>query len=66
MEIQISEQTSTDASGVVSVIGYSVTFINRNKKKIINDSDFFSNGTDVEAKITQLKKLLKTYFDAQV
>lgn len=66
MEIQISEQTATDANGIVSVIGYSVTFINRNKKKIINDSDFFLNGTDVEVKITQLKKLLKTYFDAQV
>jgi hypothetical protein len=66
MEIQISEQTSTDANGVVSVIGYYVTFVNRNKKRSINESDLFITGTDVEAKISQLKKLLKTYFDAQV
>lgn len=66
MEIQISENTFTDANGVVSIIGYSVTFINKNKKKIINDSDLFPIGSDVEVKIGQLKKLLKAYFDTQV
>jgi hypothetical protein len=66
MEIHISEQTSTDASGVVSVIGYYVTFINKNKKKTINDADFFPEGSEVDVKIKQLKRLLKTHFDAQV
>ena len=66
MEIQISEQTSVDANGVVSVIGYYVTFINKNKKKIINDSDLFPVGSDVDVRIGQLKKLLKNHFDAQV
>lgn len=62
MEILISEQTQigTDAKG------YSITFINRNKKKTINEQDFFADGSEIEAKVQQLKKLLKTYFDAQV
>ena len=66
MEIQISEQTATDVNGVVSIIGYYVTFINKNKKKIINDSDLFPVGSDVDVRIGQLKKLLKNHFDAQV
>ena len=48
------------------VSNYNVTFINRNKKKTVNDADFFPDGSDVEVKIGQLKKLLKQYFDAQV
>jgi len=60
MEINISEQTQND------VAGCNVTFINRTKKKVVNDADFFPEGSDVEVKIKQLKKLLKTYFDAQV
>ena len=45
--------------------GYNVTVVNRLKKRAINDSDFFPDGSDVEKKIQQLKVLLKTYFDAQ-
>ena len=62
MEILISEQTQigTDAKG------YSITFINRNKKKTMNEQDFFADGSEIEAKVQQLKKLLKQYFDAQV
>ena len=61
MEILISEIENMDGTK-----GYSVTFINRNKKRSINDTDFFPNGSDVEIKIGELKKLLKNYFNAQV
>ncbi len=61
MEILISETTTSD-----NITGFNVTFINRNKKKTVNDADFFPAGSDVEVKIGQLKKLLKQYFDAQV
>ena len=63
MEILISEIVQNDQSPAA---GFNVTFINRNKKKTINDSDFFPAGSDVETKINDLKKLLKTYFNAQV
>lgn len=62
MEILISEQVQSETN----TTGYSVTYINRNKKKTINDTDFFPNGSDIETKIQQLRKLLKNYFDAQV
>lgn len=62
MEILISETVQSEFGAA----GFNVTFINRNKKKTINDADFFAAGSDVEVKIGQLKKLLKTYFDAQV
>ena len=61
MEILISETTTSE-----NIAGCNVTFINRNKKKVINDADFFPEGSEVDVKIKQLKKLLKTYFDAQV
>jgi len=61
MEILISETTTSE-----NITGFNVTFINRTKKKTINDADFFPEGSDVEVKIKQLKKLLKQYFDAQV
>lgn len=61
MEILISEIENMDGTK-----GYSVTFINRNKKRSTNDTDFFPNGSDVEIKIGELKKLLKNYFNAQV
>ena len=61
MEILITEMTTSD-----NITGFNVTFINRNKKKTVNDADFFPTGSDVEVKIGQLKKLLKQYFDAQV
>ena len=37
-----------------------------NKKKTINDADFFPEGSEVDVKIKQLKRLLKQHFDAQV
>jgi hypothetical protein len=63
MEIIISEINQNDQTPVA---GSNVTFINRTKKKTINDNDFFPAGSDVEVKIGQLKKLLKQHFDAQV
>lgn len=65
MEILICEQTQSDAEGL-PIKGYSITFVNRNKKKTMNEQDFFADGSEVEAKVGQLKRLLKTYFDAQV
>jgi hypothetical protein len=62
MEILISEYTSSDST----TTGFNVTFVNRNKKKVVNDADFFPEGSEVDVKIKQLKKLLKIYFDAQV
>lgn len=62
MEILISEYTSSDST----TTGFNVTFINRNKKKTINDADFFEDGSDIAQKVIQLKRLLKIYFDAQV
>jgi hypothetical protein len=61
MEILISETTTSE-----NITGFNVTFINRTKKKTINDADFFPEGSEVDVKIKQLKKLLKQYFDAQV
>lgn len=62
MEILISEQTQIGTNAT----GYSITFVNRNKKKTMNEQDFFADGSEIEIKVQQLKKLLKTYFDAQV
>ena len=61
MEILITEMTTSD-----NITGFNVTFINRNKKKTTNDVDFFADGSEISQKVTQLKRLLKTYFDAQV
>ena len=60
MEILISETTTSE-----NITGFNVTFINRTKKKMINDADFFPEGSEVEVKIKQLKRLLKQHFDAQ-
>ena len=62
MEILISEYTSSDNT----TTGFNITFVNRNKKKAINESDFFPDGSEIAQKVIQLKRLLKTYFDAQV
>lgn len=62
MEILINESTQSDTNAT----GFNVTFVNRNKKRSINDTDFFPTGSDVEVKIGELKKLLKNYFNAQV
>ena len=61
MEILITEMTTSE-----NITGFNVTFINRNKKKVVNDADFFPEGSEVEVKIKQLKRLLKQHFDAQV
>jgi len=61
MEILITETTTSE-----NITGFNVTYINRNKKKTINDADFFPEGSEVDLKIKQLKKLLKQHFDAQV
>ena len=63
MEILISEINQNDQSPVA---GFNITFVNRNKKKAINESDFFADGSEIVQKVIQLKRLLKTHFDAQV
>jgi hypothetical protein len=60
MEILITEMTTSE-----NITGFNVTFINRNKKKTINESDFFADGSEIAQKVTQLKKLLKDYFISQ-
>jgi predicted nuclease of restriction endonuclease-like (RecB) superfamily len=62
MEILISEINQNDQS---LTAGFSITFVNRSKKKAINEQDFFADSTEIAQKVTQLKRLLKTYFDAQ-
>jgi hypothetical protein len=62
MEILITETVQSEFGSA----GFNVTFINRNKKKVVNDADFFPEGSEIEVKIKQLKRLLKQYFDAQV
>lgn len=61
MEILISEQTQSETN----TSGFSVTFVNRNKKRSTNDTDFFPNGSAIETKVQELKKLLKDYFNSQ-
>jgi hypothetical protein len=61
MEILISEIEKNDQSAA----GFNVTFINRNKKKSTTDTDFFPDGSEIEIKVQQLKKLLKDYFNSQ-
>ena len=60
MEILITEATTMEG-----IKGYSITYINRNNKRTINDQDFFPDGSDIETKVQQLKKLLKDYFISQ-
>jgi hypothetical protein len=65
MEILISETTITDVNGNTTK-GYAVSMNNRLGKRNTQDSDVFLNGTEIETKIQQLKKLLKDYFNSQV
>jgi|694.fasta_scaffold14675_18 hypothetical protein len=65
MEILISETSIIDADGN-NIKGYSVSVSNRAGKRSIQDADVFLNGSEIETKIQQLRKLLKKYFDAQV
>jgi len=44
--------------------GYIVTISGTTGKKQINESDFFQDGSEIETKIQQLRKLLRQYFDA--
>jgi hypothetical protein len=60
MEILITEVTTMEG-----IKGYSITYINRNNKRTINEQDFFPDGSDIETKVQQLKKLLKDYFILQ-
>lgn len=62
MEILISETVQSEFGAV----GFNITFVNRNKKKAINESDFFADNSDIAQKVIQLKRLLKIYFDSNV
>ena len=61
MEILISEFENAE----IKEKGYNVTFVNRNKKRSTNDTDFFPDGSAIETKVQELKKLLKDYFNSQ-
>ena len=63
MEILISETIVADADGN-KIKGYAVSVSNREGKRSIQDADVFLNGSEIEIKIQQLRKLLKNYFDA--
>jgi hypothetical protein len=65
MEILISETSITDVDGNTTK-GYAVSMSNRLGKRNTQDSDVFLNGTEIETKIQQLKKLLKDYFNSQL
>jgi len=65
MEILIGATIITDVDGNVTK-GYTVSLTNRTGKRNTQDSDVFLDGSEIEIKITQLKRLLKNYFDAQV
>ena len=60
MEISILETTDIETNNK----GYQVQFIGKTGKKQINESDFFPNGSEIETKIQQLRKLLRQHFDA--
>lgn len=62
MQISIMEQSNSETGQT----GYSVAFVTQNKKKVINETDFFEEGSDIGQKVIQLKRLLKIYFDSQV
>ena len=60
MEILIRESIQAETN----TKGYSLQFISRNGKKRVDESDFFPDGSEIETKIQQLRKLLRQYFDA--
>lgn len=60
MEILICEVTKSDTEEK----GFNISFIGRNGKKQTNESDFFPDGSEIETKIQQLKRLLRQHFDA--
>lgn len=42
--------------------GYHITFSKQTGKRQIHDADFFEDGSNIEAKVQQLKNLLTAYF----
>ena len=60
MEILIRETVQAETN----TTGYSVQFIARTGKKRVDESDFFSDGSEIETKIQQLRRLLRQHFDA--
>lgn len=60
MEISILETINLETSKK----GYQVLFIARTGKKQINESDFFADGSEIETRIQQLRRLLRQHFDA--
>lgn len=65
MEITILKSYTTLPDGSTPE-GYLIAVNTRAGKKTIQESDFFSDGSDIAQKVVQLRKLLKAYFDAQV
>lgn len=65
MEITILKSYTTLPDGSTPE-GYLISVNTRTGKKSVVESDFFVSGSEVEQKVNQLKRLLKTYFDAQV
>lgn len=43
--------------------GYLVSISDQSGRKQISESDFFANGSEIETKVQQLKKLLRQHFD---
>lgn len=60
MEILIRENIQAETG----IKGYSIQLIAQQGKKRIDESDFFPDGSEIETKIQQLKRLLRQHFDA--
>jgi len=58
IHINISENITDNSKG------YLVSLAGQQGKKQINESDFFPDGSEIETKIQQLRKLLRQHFDA--
>lgn len=43
--------------------GYLVSISDQTGRKQISESDFFANGSEIETKVQQLRKLLRQHFD---
>jgi hypothetical protein len=65
MEITILKSYTTLPDGSTSE-GYLISVTTRTGKKSVVESDFFADSSEIAQKVIQLKRLLKTYFDAQV
>jgi hypothetical protein len=65
MEIFISPTSITDVDGNITK-GYLISTSTRTGKRNTQDSDVFLDGSDIEIKVQQLRRLLKLHFDAQV